>query len=164
MTEPILNPRYWGLRLKRASERHQAIFRCPIDRWKRIEEKHKKILAETIHCQDSILDAGCGWGRLLELLPENWEGTYLGIDIAPDFIDLALGQYNYHSFIVGDLRSLPNWISDKFYGWAILISMRPMVIRNLGQGQWDKMESEIRRVSRKLLYLEYDENDNGSIE
>lgn len=169
MTEPILDTSYWANRLKKApaDALHHAIFRCPTSRWLQIEEKHRKILAEEIGLYDKIIDVGCGWGRLLTLLPKDWRGAYLGVDISPDFIDLARSKWPGKTFVVGDIR---NW--ERSWGifepikfdWAIMISIRPMVIRNLGEKAWEEMEKELRKFSKQLLYLEYDPNDEGSIE
>ncbi len=162
MSEPILDPAYWAKRLAEAKELHQSIFRCPLDRWQRIEDKHRQILANRIGPMDPVLDCGCGYGRLLTLMPSIWKGRYLGVDISPEFVALAERNYPTHNFVIGDLRDL-SWVKDK-YDWAVLISIRPMVIRNLGYEVWDQMERQIRNVANRLLYLEYDELDEGSME
>src|SRR5688572_5696278 len=91
MTQPILDPQYWKERLEQAQRGHlhHAVFRCPLDRWQRIEARHSEILARLIGPTDSVLDAGCGYGRLLDLLPATWRGGYLGVDLSPDLIRLA---------------------------------------------------------------------------
>lgn len=158
--EPILDTEYWKNRLLQAQggHLHHAVFRCSKDRWERIEVAHRTILAELIGRGESILDAGCGWGRLLDLLPPNWKGRYLGVDLSPDFIALARRNYPHHKydFKTGDLRSLP-YLSSKEMDWGVLISIRPMVLRNLGYEVWEAMEVELSRVCKKLLFLEYDE-------
>lgn len=166
MSEPIADPAYWKLRLEssRNGSLHHSVFRCPADRWERIEQKHRMILSEIVGRTDSIFDAGCGYGRLLGLMPHNWTGMYLGLDLCPEFVELARQHYPSHPFITGSLASLPTSLQARQYDWAVLISMRPMIKRNLGDDAWAQMERELRRVARKLLYLEYDENDNGSIE
>lgn len=165
MTLPVSDPAFWKGRLIGAPKGspHHAVFVCPTDRWQRIEAKHREILARTVGPLDSVLDAGCGWGRLLTLLPEAWVGDYRGVDASPDFVRLAEATYPDKGFIVGDLRALP-WAWTGLFDWAILVSIRPMIRRNLGDAEWDKMEAELRRVAKRLLYLEYDENDEGSIE
>lgn len=175
MSEAISDPRYWRKRLREAGQLHHAIFRCPLDKWQRIEAKHKEILKEHIQPGDSILDAGCGWGRLLTLLPGEWRGGYWGIDLSPDFVAMAQEQHK-RIFTVADLRTLPtvtefvngHILTGDDYGepfdWAILISIRPMIKRHLGDEEWAKIEANLRRVAKRLLYLEYDENDPGSIE
>lgn len=160
MTEPILSPDYWRQRLEQAKELHQAVFRCPLDRWQRIEARHRKLLSDLILPHDSILDAGCGWGRLLTLLPKDWDGRYLGVDLSPDFVALAQQTHPRKEFVVGDLRRLD--FPDTF-DWAVCISIRPMMKRNLGEDVWNLMEQELIRVSRRVLFLEYDEEDKGDI-
>jgi 2-polyprenyl-3-methyl-5-hydroxy-6-metoxy-1,4-benzoquinol methylase len=166
MTEDILNASYWKQRLETATDRHQAIFRCDLARWRRIEEKHRQILARTIGNIDSILDAGCGWGRLLDLMPKHWYGSYIGIDISPDFIDLARNTYPRRVFRQGDLANLApsNSLHPTVkYDWAICISMRPMIRRNLGDDYWDTIQYNLLAFTNRILFLEYDEQDEGEI-
>lgn len=163
--EDILNPDYWNRRLELAppANPHHSIFRCPLDVWQRIERKHKEILARTIGPDDSVLDVGCGWGRLLTLMPERWNGGYMGVDISPDFIRLANERHAGRYFVAGDIRKILGFTGG-VYDWGVLISFRPMVRRNLGDAVWDEMRNELRWVCQKLLFLEYDETDNGSSE
>lgn len=164
--ELIASPAYWQRRIREAPADafHHSIFKCNTDQWRRIEEKHREILANLITPTDSILDAGCGYGRLLTLMPPTWTGTYYGVDLSPDFIDLARDRYPTRSFFVGDLRALGFLPIVNRCEWAVLISIRPMVKRNLGDDVWAEMEEELRRVARKLLYLEYDPGDGGHVE
>lgn len=172
MSEDILNPLYWKKRLQQSykTELHHSIFNCGTERWRKIEEKHREILKKHIKPHDSIFDAGCGYGRLLTLMPEDWGGWYVGVDISPEFVEMAekrVGTIAHHFFVM-DLQDLSDIREYKYdlvkFDWAILISIRPMVIRNLGQAVWDKMEKEIRSVAKQLMYLEYDPNCEGFIE
>lgn len=175
MSEPILSTDYWRRRLEAAQAAgvlHHSVFRCPLERWQRIEARHRDILARLIGPTDSVLDAGCGYGRLLDLMPPSWGGCYLGVDLSPDLIREAqfrwAGYQNHEMalFYQGDLRDLSPIVDVSLarFAWAILISVRPMVIRNCGEEVWQQMEAELRRVAKKLLYLEYDPDDEGSIE
>lgn len=170
MKDPIFDVAFWKDRLDKAEQLHHAIFRCPLEKWQAIEKRHRKILDDVIVDTDSILDAGCGWGRLLELLPKDHRGVYTGVDLSPDFLDLALRRHPNQVFKIGDLRNLSAIREDlRFsggnfqYDWAILISIKPMVIRNEGQEIWDVMEAELRLTANRVLLLEYDENDEGEI-
>lgn len=166
MSEPVLDPQYWKDRLARAEacgQLHHAVFLCGATRWAKIEARHREILAATIKPDESILDVGCGWGRLLDLLPKEWRGRYMGVDASPDFIAKAEKLRPRRCFVRAsaldlDQHKLPT--SD----WAVLISFRPMIVNNLGQGVWDEMEIEIRKAARRLLFLEYDPGHEGSIE
>lgn len=163
MSKPILDPEFWRLRLNEATERHRAIFHCAEGLWRAIERRHREILRRVVQPGDSILDAGCAWGRLLTLLPEDWSGDYLGIDLSPDFIELACHEHPSRRFVLGDIRNADT-IAGTVYDWGILISIRPMVVGNLGVGVWADMERSLRRVCRRLLFLEYVEEDEGSVE
>lgn len=170
MTEPIYDPMYWKNRLKVAEEReqlHHAIFLTGQASWEAIAERHKKILKEHIGEHDSILDAGCAWGRLLSLLPETWKGKYLGVDISPDFIELAKYQNPQREFIVGDMRHLPIIVTPNVelpcYDWAILVSIRAMTVNNVSEEGWEIVLNELKRVCKKVLILEYVTDDVGEI-
>jgi len=175
----VFSPSFWQKRLADSVKRglsHYAVFECSYDLWRKIETAHRQILTDTLNPLDNLLDAGCGWGRLLNLLPSWWEGHYVGVDISPDFIDIARTNWrDDHSrkhqpkFMQGDLRVGYNWARDVLhigeqFDYAVLISVRPMIVRNMGREAWDEIEKNLRRVARKLLYLEYDANDPGSVE
>lgn len=165
MTKPIADPGFWRERLARAErlgERHRAAFECSAEQWRRIEAAHRRILARHVRPADSILDAGCGWGRLLSLLPGDWAGRYLGVDLSPDFLELARQEHSGHTFIHADLRDLS--AIHGCYTYAVLVSVRPMVKRELGEKEWERMEAELRRVARNLMYLEYDPDCKGFVE
>ncbi len=169
--QPIFDPNYWSDRLAKAKLRHEAVFKCPLEQWQAIEAKHREILAGHIRPHDSILDAGCGWGRLLGLLPDDWEGMYLGVDLSPDFVALARKCWHDYPhreralFYVGDLRDLSTVIEPGGgrLPWAVCVSVRPMVRRNLGEAAWQEMEAQLRRVVSRILFLEYDPNDTGEV-
>lgn len=167
MTEPINDPSYWRRRLEKAkadpSTIHRAIFQCPLETWQAIECKHREILSRLTRANDSILDAGCGWGRLLSLMPRSWQGQYLGVDISHDFIEMAWLDHPDRNFYRCNMTRLPRFIQPKQFDWAIMISIKHMVKRNLGDETWEQMESELRRVSKRLLFLEYDVNDQGTV-
>ncbi|MGK7939313.1 MAG: class I SAM-dependent methyltransferase [Crocosphaera sp.] len=60
--------------------------------------------------QTTVLDVGCGYGRLLDFLisKKSYQGKYSGIDIIPEFIEKAISIHNNESekpetqFLVGD--------------------------------------------------------------
>lgn len=70
---------------------------------------------------DSVLDVGCGNGRLLELL-EDKHINYLGIDISEKLIELAKKKYPQNNFLVADNLNLPfpNNNFDKVFSIAVL--------------------------------------------
>lgn len=51
----------------------------------------------------TILDAGCGMGDLLPFLyAKDADFTYEGVDVTPEFIDIASKRYSGHSFHVAN--------------------------------------------------------------
>ena len=54
----------------------------------------------------SLIDVGCGFGDLLgELRAMGWKGHYTGIDILPEFIEVARGRNEAGaSWITGDFQ------------------------------------------------------------
>jgi hypothetical protein len=162
--EPIFEPWYWANRLRTAQWENSAIFITTPDKWEAIENRHRDILDRLVQPNDSIFDAGCGWGRLLTMLPENWHGDYMGVDISPDFIQRAKHDHPNKAFMVGDLRNIPTDVLKGEFDWAIMISIRPMVCDNKGEEVWAGIEANLRQVAKKLLYLEYRSDDKGSIE
>lgn len=166
MREPVEDPAYWKQRILEARNIHQSVFLCSPEKWQRIEAKHQEILARHIRPNSILLDAGCGYGRLVDLLPEGWYGAYYGVDLSADMIKLAKERHlhtrGHLHFKVGDLSNLSDY-SGNLFDWAIISSIRPMVRRYQGHVVWSKMETELRRVARNLLYLEYDETDEGSV-
>jgi SAM-dependent methyltransferase len=164
VAEPVFDPDYWRVRLARSIDReqaHHAVFEVSEERWRKIAAKHRDILRGKILPSDSILDAGCGWGRLLSLLPKEWKGEYVGVDLSPDFIRVATAAHPSRHFLVGDLRE-PLGVGGSF-SWAILISIRQMVIANVGGEAWAEIEANLRAVARRLLVLEYDSDAGGVV-
>lgn len=166
---PVLDPAYWADRIKNAgTDLRLAVYHTSEEDWKAIEQRHRCLLARLIKPTDAILDAGCAYGRLLDLLPPQWRGNYLGVDLSPDFIRLARELHPRRRFVVADLRDLNG--SDHLQAngdqWdvAVLISVKYTLIGNCGYNVWTEVERALHLVARRLLFLEYDpkeEPDHG---
>lgn len=151
MKEPVMQPDFWHNRLKNASKLHHSVFLCSDNDWEEINIHHYHMLTKHINVkQDKVLEAGCGYGRWSPLFK-----NYTGIDISPDFINLAKDRFPIHkdNFICGDLRSLP--FEDKAFDWCFTISTKAMIIREIDLNTWNKIEDELKRVAKKILILEY---------
>jgi hypothetical protein len=167
--EPVCDPGYWHDRIALAAAHaappflwpHTSVFCCTPDVWERIAQRHAALLAVIIGPEAGVLDAGCGWGRLLDLMPHGWYGAYCGVDVAPAFVALASSRHPSRRFLVADLRKRTTW-PDGAWDWAVVVSMRGMLRRNV-PGAWEQVEAELRRVARRVLVLEYDVDDGGDI-
>lgn len=152
--EDVLNPKYWSERLHTARPLFRSVYRVKQGRMAEIEAAHTAVLEAELRERDSMLDAGCGYGRLLNSVPGSWKGWYTGVDFCPDFIRVARQLYPTRSFVVADLRQLP--FKDKNFDVAVVCSVKHMVIRNTDEAVWAAMEEEITRVAKRVLYLEYE--------
>jgi SAM-dependent methyltransferase len=151
MSKPINKLEFWKERIDGAVKEQYSVYICNDNLWRDIFLAHKKIINDLIPKDAYVLDAGCGYGRMCELFkPQNYEG----IDFSPDFIKLATEKYPNHSFEVQDLKKLP--YENKQFDWSFCVSIKKMVMDNLGEEEWLKMEKELKRVSKKVLILEYE--------
>lgn len=166
--EPILEQAYWRERLAEAKvsgQLHHAVFICHKAKWDAIAAKHRQILDRYVHEDDYILDAGCGWGRLIDLLPARWRGQYLGVDLSFDFIDKARSLYPQRN-ILFVRTTLDDPIVKQYtfkYDLGVLVSIRSMILRHLGAEKWAAIEANLRACCQRLLYLEYDETSDGEM-
>lgn len=166
--EPISDPNYWARRITDAKvSDHHSIYLCGIEEWRKIEARHRQILRGLIHPDDSILDVGCGYGRLLTLLPRSWVGNYLGIDLCPEFVAKARKEHpdRRSSFVVMNVLDLPGANPDAgvHFDWAVLVSIKQMMLRNLPPENWVRVEGIIKKAARRVLLLEYDDADGGEV-
>lgn len=99
-------------------------------------------LAQNIKDGSSVLDVGCGNGRLLEVL-ENKKITYLGVDNSEELITLAQKNYPHYSFKVVDILDLKNKINQKF---DLVISVA--VLHHLPSG---KLQVQALEQLKKML-------------
>lgn len=162
MPEDVFNPRYWSDRLAKAVAReqaHYAVFEGSVEKWNEGRKRQEKLLAQHVGKSTSVLDVGCGWGRLLGVMPREWEGEYVGMDLCPEFVALARRAWDNRSFMVRDVRVpfSPEWPR---FDLAVCCSIKPMVVRNAGLEEWQKIESNIRVVADKILLLGYDDLDD----
>lgn len=144
--KPIDKHSFWKERIDNAQLEHYSVYICPESTWEHIGKTHKDILAKTV--SGKVLDAGCGYGRASE-----WIDDYTGVDFSPDFISKAKQKYPNKTFLQADLKALP--FKDKEFDWSFCISMKAMVVGQMGIEEWQKMEDELKRVSKKVLLLEY---------
>jgi SAM-dependent methyltransferase len=154
---PIDKQEFWKRRLDSALASgaiHTSIYDVSYDTWCRIQTIHQAILPRLLqgYRNPRILDCGCGYGALLDILPR--EGfTYLGVDISPDLVSLARTRHPDRQFFQADLRHLS--LAQRSFDVAIARSVEGMVKDNLGVAEWRAMEKEILRVADRLILLNY---------
>lgn len=152
----IASKSFWRKRLEDAKKDghiQYSVYLANDDLWNRICHNHKQIFQNHILPTDKVLDAGCAYGRLSELFD-----NYLGVDFAPAFIEEAEIRYPNKRFMLADLKKLP--LKDLEYDVGIVVSIKHMIIGNLGNNEWDVMQKELARVCKKLIILEYGDSES----
>ena len=146
MSKPVDKEHFWKWRLKEARELRHSVYLTSETDWNHITAAHKVILQP--YKDKKVLDAGCGYGRWSEFF-----SNYVGIDLSPDFIDKAKELYPEKEFITGRLEKLP--YKDNEFDMAFCVSVKNMIVGQLGESAWEKIEKELMRVSKELILLEY---------
>ncbi len=141
---------FWKNRIDTAVKEHYSVYVIHEAGWNKINMIHRELLQDNIPPESKVLDAGCGYGRWSPLFK-----NYVGIDFSPDFIEMARKKYPEKVFMVGDLKDLP--FKDGEFDWSFCVSIKKMIQDNLGDEEWLKMLSELKRVSKKVLILEYED-------
>jgi SAM-dependent methyltransferase len=74
-------------------------------------EQYRGLLGHLIQPNETVLDVGCGFGSLLNIIGEC---KYEGIDLVPGFVDEARRRHPGHHFHLGNVMALA-----KAYDWVI---------------------------------------------
>lgn len=149
MSKPVDKEEFWKYRLEEAekSRLYYSVYLTNEQDWKHIEDEHTKILEP--YKDKKVLDAGCGYGRSSEWFGEG----YLGVDFSPDFIKKAKELYPDKTFEQLDLKVLP--FNDNEFDMAFCISVKNMIVGQLGEDRWNEIEKELKRVAKEVILLEY---------
>jgi SAM-dependent methyltransferase len=153
--KPVSSADFWRTRINRTLAQgrdiHAAIFDTDDENWNRQQTQTKSILPKYVRPGEMLLDVGCGYGAVYECMPPNV--IYTGIDLSPDLIQMALFRHPDVAFHVGDIKHLP--YGTKSFDIVVCRSMRHMILENFVAGEWECMFQEIKRVTRRILFLEY---------
>lgn len=141
---------FWKQRIDTAVSEHYSVYVIHEHGWKKINDAHNEIFDTLIDPEANVLDAGCGYGRWSPKFK-----NYTGIDFSPDFIERAKSKYPDKKFLVANLKDLP--FKDGEFDWAFCVSIKKMMLDNLGEEEWKLMETELKRVAKAVLILEYED-------
>lgn len=147
MNKEIDKIKFWKDRIDTATKDFFTVYVTGEKDWEFINKYHQehfKIMS------GRILDAGCAYGR-----NSIFFDNYVGVDFSPDFIKMAKKKCADKDFIQANLKQLP--FKDKEFNWAFCVSIKKMIIDNLGKEEWLLIQKELKRVADKLLVLEYEE-------
>ena len=155
--KPVLDTEFWRRRLVEAHATgrglHSAVFNTDPENWNRLQNDTAGYLQRHLKRGMKVLDAGCAYGPLYDIIQESVR--YIGIDISPDFIEIAKFRHPDIDFRVGDICNLPEF-QGKYFDLVICRSVKNMIQDNEGDTLWEKMQAELLRVGRHLLLIGYD--------
>lgn len=162
--KPVNTSEFWRERIEQSKvtgDIRHSVFRAPEQEWQKVCKDHVKIIGDVVSPEWDVLDAGCGYGRGVELMPKDWTGRYVGVDQSQDFINIAGMIYQEKEFYCENLTNLP--FDDDEFDLSICTSVMIMVVQNLGWFEWEKIQNELLRVSKKgILCLEYGVTDTNT--
>lgn len=156
--KPIDKPEFWKERIDTAVSPHYSVYVVGEVEWKRINKLHEQAMDAHIDSAERVLDAGCAYGRWANKFP-----NYVGIDFSHDFIKRAMEQNRDRLFMVANLNDL-SVFKDGEFDWGIVVSIKRMVIDNLGEAAWEPMQREIARVCKHVMVLEYEDPENYEVD
>jgi len=161
VSDQVTDPLYWAKRIHSCGgDLQRAMFSGSPDQFSVIHAKHMRLLKAEIRPTDSILDCGCGYGRLLGMMPGWWTGQYLGVDVSPDFVRLAKVLYPARDFVEGSVEDLPALLAAHGYGRfdaSVFVWVRSMVIRECGSEVWGRMYEAAAKVAHRVVVIEADQ-------
>ena len=149
MSQSVEDNEFWRERLNeadRVGEIRLSVYNTSQHDWKDICAVHRKIC--DLKVNGKVLDVGCGYGRT-----SKWFKDYTGIDVSEDFIKRAKYLYPDKTFICQDIKKTD--FKDKEFDWAVCLSVKAMIQREVGDAEWLKIEYELKRIAKNILILEY---------
>lgn len=153
---PIFSPDYWRVRIAEAgSNLRDSVYAYACGaKWDEMDDLWRKALARHVAADTAILDVGCGYGRLLTLMPKHWGGYYVGTDVSPEFVAIAKRLHPGYAdqFCVRDFRLRQLGLEGAF-DLAVCGMVRGMVRLN-APDEWPGIEANVKRCARAVLYLE----------
>lgn len=171
--KPVTDAAFWRERVLRfyaeGKQLHQCIYDNSLEVWQYLQGETGGILRRHVEPGCRLLDAGCGYGALLDALqmggygrtdrrpagnpPHCADVDYTGVDSAPILLEMARYRYPSRRFVEADLSALP--FTANSFDWVVARSVRDMLIENGKADLWHAAAKELFRVGRRVLILEY---------
>lgn len=158
--DPVMDPAFWKDRLYESfarSERHRAIYNGSFDAFAAVDKRQstqfREIVRPFLGRTASVLDVGCGYGRLLDWMPAGWRGAYLGIDASPDLVDVARRVWPDRQFMVADVRQVS---LDRRWDVAVAVWVRSMLLVNGLGDVWDETLRWMETNAENVVVIDED--------
>jgi len=107
-------------------------------------------LFKSVKDEDSVLDVGCGNGRLIKVFGEK-KIKYLGIDQSQELIKKAKGKYPGYEFTYGDILNLGGLAGHDFDSVACLAVLHHIPGENLRVQALGQLKNKIKKDGRIII-------------
>lgn len=154
-TEKFWRTRLWEV-VANGLELHQIIFRTDITNWSNIQRDTGKMLRSILPPSCRILDAGCGYGALYEVLhavPHFAGVEYTGLDLSKDLIGIAKLRYPDADFQEMSMEDAD--YPESYFDYTIVRSVQGMLHENDCTSTWSIAFANIKRMSKNIILAEY---------
>ena len=116
--------------------------------WNRIVTNRITIINKFIPIDESILDAGCGFGWLSQEIKHD----YTGVDQTTALINYGKELYPNTNLVLSKLQELP--FENNSFDWVVSSCVKHGIVEceELGEmesGRWNQIEEELLRVAKK---------------
>lgn len=138
---------FWVERVKRAKSLNDPTL-CLYGNLNPVIQNRVEIINKFIPKEQSILDAGCGYGWLSQYI----ENSYTGVDQTVALINYGKELYPNVSLVLSKLQNLP--FDDNSFDWIVSSCVKEGIVEGeninlIEKGRWDKIQNELLRVAKQ---------------
>ena len=155
MTLPVTTEEFWKGRIldtiARGRDLHTIIYDTDYETWRNIQNETTGVMSRLLNKGMLVLDAGCGYGAMFECMPPGVK--YTGIDLSNDLLGIGRIRYPEARFYAMDMTRIP--FATKYFDVAVCRSIAGMLKENEQEDTWDEIKTELQRVAKKLVTIEY---------
>lgn len=110
-------------------------------------EFYKEIVKNSISEATSVLDVGCGYNSILGKIKGTFRST--GIDLFKDCVEISKKAKIHNKYIVGDIRNLQKYFSQKSFDTVIALD----VIEHLTRKEAKIMIKQMEKIAKKKVVI-----------
>ncbi len=145
-------PNFWRDRILKlgGSDVHKILYDVTKQEWDTIQNLTKKIIAENLKEGEILLDVGCGYGAVCEVLGPTVK--YLGVDVSQDMLKLARKRNPNREFLEADVSvDLKNYPNNHFGMCLVRSVVSAFECGNI----LDSAQRELSRLCKVVIRQEY---------
>jgi SAM-dependent methyltransferase len=141
-SRPEYDPALWRKLPTYANDKHRQVERRDVYMYPEITE----VLRKTYRTGERVLDVGCCGGHFYTALRNAIPGVdYTGVDVTPEYLQVAREKFPGVPFLEGDVRALP--LADASYDHVLCL----FVLLHLGEDGVARAVKELTRVAKKQV-------------